>query len=950
MSVRLRLLGPPRLEVDGTITDLPVDRPASLAYYLVGRGDWVRRTELAYLYNPEADEGLAFSNLRKLIYRLKQHDWAKSLEVDQTRLRLLLESDVQEFHMALEQKDFAQALALYAGSFLEGVSFPDLTGYETWLELQRQDLARAWRYAVLEQARKLEIQHEFGDAERLLMRLLHSDLLDEDVVQALLRTLITAGERIRALEVFGRFRDDLKRELDAEPLETTRALIEQVRQVDPGNLKAIKHNLPAPGTRFVGRKRELQTLNQNISNPNCRLLTLVGLGGMGKSRLALECAAQQVDMFADGVWFVALAEIDSPDLLISSIAAAIGFNFYGPNDPKAQLINGLREKELLLILDNFEHLTQASLLLEELLEQASKLKLLVTSRVVLELTSEWVFDLEGLSYPALTGAESLEGFDAVQLFISRAERLASTFIVHTPVLEAIAELCHQVQGMPLALEIAATWTRSIGVLELVNTLRPGFDLSGSLESVPQRQRNLQVILDFTWRLLSDQEQAILCKLSVFRGGFNLEAAQAIAGAHLGFLLRFINHALLRRSQAGRFDMHELVRQFTAEKRHRHGDDENNFRIYLHYYQTVAQEAEGKLNGIEQIQWKLRIKTDYQNFLVALVWGIEHWPESTVILIAYLGRYWEATGLLLEGEKWLTKAISLRIETSIIVQTKLHLKLLSIKIEKGDYKNAENLIPTVYAFCQKTEDTGLNAEFHNLVGLVATQQRQFQRAQESLERGLTLVENHHDLRIKNYLLLNLGHLETLRNDQEKAFQYQQICLQLSRERQDARLEMTTLSNMAAGFLSKGEYEQSIRLSEEAFVLASLVDDQHMLIIIQGNLGYAKWKQGDRVAGELIYREHLLRLFEQGNIPFFVENAFELAHFWNHLGFPNEALCLWGAAEHLRTLNGYPLFNGYEQIQVQIQGAVPVKQQEEFLLAGKSKSSQELIQFIRFAARA
>ncbi|MDX2006889.1 MAG: tetratricopeptide repeat protein [Meiothermus sp.] len=568
MKVRLRLLGAPRLEADGAVSDLPLDRPASLGYYLAQRGDWVRRGELAYLYSPEADESLAASNLRKLVYRLRQQGWAEDLEAEPSRLRLQIPSDVRAFRDALERRDWPTALELYTGPFLEGLAFPDLGGYDAWLELERQDLSRAWRTALLEQVGQLEGQSDWAGAERWLRQLHKAEPLDEEGVQALMRVLRAAGRPGQAREVFDRFRRELGAELGAEPLEATRALAESLRIGGAAAHEPPRpaHNLPAAGTRFVGRKRELEALSRQLANPDCRLLTLVGLGGIGKTRLALELATQQIESFADGVWLVPLAGVSGPEMLVSSLASALGLVFSGPSDPQVQLLNYLRGKESLLVLDNFEHLLEGGLLLEELLAQAPKLRLLVTSRVALETPSEWLYDLEGLTYPPQGTDQDLDGFDAVRLFVGRAERLSNRFVLTPVTLEAVAELTRRVQGLPLALELAATWVRGLSVGEILAQLERGFGpLQSDQPGLPERQRSLQAILEYSWRLLSEGEQAVLARLSVFRGGFTLEAAQHVAGAHLGLLLRFINQALVRRDEDGRYDMHELVRQFAAGK-------------------------------------------------------------------------------------------------------------------------------------------------------------------------------------------------------------------------------------------------------------------------------------------------------------------------------------------------------------------------------------------------
>lgn len=622
MPVRLHLLGPPRLEIDGTITELPVDRPASLAYYLLGRGDWVRREELAYLYNPDADETLAFGNLRKLIHRLKQHEWADSLETDQTRLRFSLACDVQDFRRLLVQKQFSQALELYSGTFLEGVSFPDLNGYEAWLELERQDLALSWRNAVLEHARNLESKREFTEAERWLTRLTRADSLDEDAVQALLRVLAATGERARATEVFEHFRSELKRELDAEPLVTTRALADEVRDNQRTIQAAPKHNLPAPTTRFVGRKRELEQV-QNLIVQH-RLVTLLGLGGIGKTRLSLEVAWTQLEVFRDGVRFVPLAGVAWPDQVLPSIAQAVGLSLSGTTEPSIQLQQFLREKHLLLVLDNFEHVIEAALLLEELLESAPELHVLVTSRMALELRAETLFDVDGLSFPSKDTTEALESFDAVQLFLERAARLNAQFTIAANTLQAAADISRKVQGMPLALELAASWTRSLSPFEVAQALARDLNLLSSRgRDLPDRHRSIQAVFEYSWVRLSTLEQDALASLSVFADGFTLEAAEQVAGAHLPLLLGLMNQSLVRRSQAGRFDLHELVRQYASARAQVRPEFwqiiKERFNTYFAEFLWMARQDRGRSHQ----RSLLRIKPELSNVRQAWQWMIEN---------------------------------------------------------------------------------------------------------------------------------------------------------------------------------------------------------------------------------------------------------------------------------------------------------------------------------------
>ncbi|MFN3267090.1 MAG: BTAD domain-containing putative transcriptional regulator, partial [Deinococcales bacterium] len=356
MPVRLRLFGSPQLEVEQTMQDLPIERPISLGLYLAVRGDWVRRSELMYLYYPDAEESLAQSNLRKLLYRLKQRSWAAGLEAEPSRLRLVLASDVTDFRSAIAEKNYTRALELYKGAFLEGVQFPGLVGFDAWIELERSDLARIWRSALLEEVERLTAQNAYPEAERWLLRAWQQDPFDESVFQRILQVLHAAGQPARGLVLFAEFAAKL-REQGMTPLEST---IRLAQGLDANQGLAPKHNLPEFAARFFGRVSELERFKQWLYNPECRLITVVGLGGVGKTRFVIEALREQPSHFVDGVWFVPLVGVFSLELLISGIASAVSFAFSGATKTEVQLQNHLRAKEMLLFLDNFEQLTEHS--------------------------------------------------------------------------------------------------------------------------------------------------------------------------------------------------------------------------------------------------------------------------------------------------------------------------------------------------------------------------------------------------------------------------------------------------------------------------------------------------------------------------------------------------------------------------------------------------------------
>ena len=325
------------------------------------------------------------------------------------------------------------------------------------------------------------------------------------------------------------------------------------------------HNLPAQATSFVGRQEELGEIAGLLADPRCRLLVLVGPGGIGKTRLAIEAAAALLGDFADGVYFVPLQSVAAPEFIGPAVAQAIGFSFYGSDDPREQLFDYLRDRRMLLVVDNVEHLLPGGELLAELLARAPHVKLLVTSREVLGLREEWVRPVRGLAFPPGEGAAPAGSYSAVQLFAERARQVNASFSLEREA-GCAAEISRLVEGMPLAIELAAAWLRALPCAEVAREIQGSLDfLTTTLRNVPERHRNVRAVFEQTWNRLPAAEQEVFRRLSVFRGGLTREAAGAVAGADLPTLQSLVDRALLSVSPAGRYEIHELLRQFAAER-------------------------------------------------------------------------------------------------------------------------------------------------------------------------------------------------------------------------------------------------------------------------------------------------------------------------------------------------------------------------------------------------
>ena len=385
----------------------------------------------------------------------------------------------------------------------------------------------------------------------------------------------------------------------------------------------VMYNLSYAAAPFVNRVSEIAEITQRLRNADCQLVTLVGPGGIGKTRLAIQAAMNCADQFDDGLYFVPLQSLDSPEFIISTIADALGFQFGPGGDLQQQLFQFLREKTLLLLLDNFEHLLDGVSLLTAILNAAPGIKLLVTSREVLNLQEEWLLPLRGLAYPN-TDADQPGAYSAVQLFIERARRVRSD---HSLADEqaGVIRICQLVEGMPLALELASTWTKTLQTDEIASEIQRSIDfLSTSLRNVPQRHQSMQAVFEQTWRRLAAEEQRVFRTLSVFSGGFRREAAEAVAGVSLRGLADLGDKSLLTRAPDGRYQIHELLHQFARAQLETNSDEA--FRVHdLHseYYARFLHERESDLLGPRLREAGLEIEADIDNIRAAWTWTIKH---------------------------------------------------------------------------------------------------------------------------------------------------------------------------------------------------------------------------------------------------------------------------------------------------------------------------------------
>jgi predicted ATPase/class 3 adenylate cyclase len=390
------------------------------------------------------------------------------------------------------------------------------------------------------------------------------------------------------------------------------------------------NNLPSPRTSFVGRAEELAEIERRLDDPDCRLLTLVGPGGIGKTRLALEAAARRLDQYAHGVHFVSLAPVAAPDFLAPAVADALHFPIdaaHSQFSAQDQLVDYLSQRSTLLVLDNFEHLVEGAGLITAVIERAPDVEILTTSRERLNVQSEWVLDVQGLDVSSNGNGGSSDG--AVRLFVDRARQIDPGFEPRGGEQEHITRICRLVGGMPLGIELAAAWVSMFPCAEIADEIETtiGF-LETSMRDVPERHRSLRAAFDHSWRLLTEEQRRSFSQLAVFRGPFTREAAASVAGAALGLLSELVSKSLVRRLELGRYELHELLRQYAAEQLAEEPAEAANARErHARFYFGRLTDRREALYGARMGDVRDELRGDVPNLRAAAEWAASDWPED-----------------------------------------------------------------------------------------------------------------------------------------------------------------------------------------------------------------------------------------------------------------------------------------------------------------------------------
>ena len=640
------------------------------------------REAIAELFWPERPEGIARTNLRQALLGVRRTlgdrvSETPFLKVSDESISVNIEKNYWldtaafysrfQFTLAHPHKDpetcptcaqqLQEAIDLYRDDFLSGLSLPDSHGFQEWVLFHREQYFRILLVALHNLSAYYQYLGDYELAHKYAWRQVSLAPLEESAHRRLMQLLALSGRRSAALEQYHDCRRILAEELHIEPAPETTALYEQIRSGSPFEktrpIRAVQaSSLPLQFTSFVGRETELAWFERCLPNPVCRLLTVVGMAGSGKTRLVIEAASLGKGQFADGVRFLALDDVPPGDPLATILVRLLGLPYQTREDPRAHLFRFLGPLKTLLIIDHFDSYGDETGLLLEILKNAPDVKLLVTSRVRLHFQAACSLSIRGLPYPSEAGAEKPESYAAVQLFLARAERSRTGFVPNEANLQQIVQICRLLDGLPLGIELAASRLRDFSCAQILQELRQGLDiLQTSLQDVPKRHRDLRAAVQPAWDELSPEEQIHFRRLSIFRDGFTPEAAQEVSGVSRDALATLCDKSLLYCGPSRRYMFQPLVQRFAREKLDAFPQEaEQLSNQYSNYYLNFLGQHEASfLEAQEKYQALDEIEADIENIRAALSHASSQRKAAMLVTgIETLNRYYqirEASGKL-----------------------------------------------------------------------------------------------------------------------------------------------------------------------------------------------------------------------------------------------------------------------------------------------------------------
>ncbi len=706
------------------------------------------------------------------------------------------------------------------------------------------------------------------------------------------------------------------------------------------SLDARPNNLPLQPTALIGREAELEAVHSLVRSSAARLITFTGPGGVGKTRLALQAAADMLDDYEHGVYFVELSTTSDPNLVISTVAQSLGVRETGGQQLLESLKAYLKEKQILLLLDNFEHVVTAAPLIADLLSVAPRLTVLVTSREVLNLRGEREFPVPPLALPDrehLPLFNEMLGYAAVRLFVASAQAVRASFALTDENAHAVVEICHRLDGLPLAIELAASQIRLLSPQMMLSRMGPGTDLlTRGTRDAPERQQTLRNVIDWSYNLLNDGEQVLLRRLSVFAGGCTVAAAEAICGArtleiepgingrsdNVGYvprpvhladvldgILSLMGKSLLRQVEAEDTDpgfrMLQTIREYAEDRLAESGEAEAVRRKHANYYLALAEQSEPNLQGPEQKVWLDRLEAAHDNFRAALTWSKDTDPETALRVGGALYQFWYVRGYLTEGRRWLEAMIKSDSALPAAMIAKARYGVISLAIDQSDFDHALALLDDNLAFYRESGDKIGIANALNTKGVLASYTGDYEEAKAAFSEGLRLrreLDLKHDIAGS---LNNLAHIALLQDDYLPAQSLLEESLSLFRETGNKRSASIALNNLGHVARNLGDYETARSRFKESLAIKEELGDKVGMASSLSGLGEVARKEGNHLEARAFYVKSLELCSLTGDKQMAAACLTGLADIARQEARPSEAARLLGWVEEMLDATGATL---------------------------------------------
>ncbi len=893
--LHIRLLGEFSLVYgDRPVTTVNTARLQALLAYLVLHRDAPQpRYHLAFQFWPDSDEAQARTNLRHLVHLLRQSlpHADDFLDAEVATLQWRAEAswmlDVVEFESAVACGALREAVDLYRGDLLPAC-------YDDWIMPERERLQQVCVKALEGLIQQLKGAQDYGAAIKYTQRLLRHDPLREETYRLLMRLCALNGDRTGVVRAYDTCVAVLQRELALEPDSETRTAYEQyvksppmprrsVEPAPPAGASIHPTNLPHLLTRFIGREREMGEVKQLLATH--RLVTLTGAGGIGKTRLAIQVGHQVLSLYPHGVWLAELASLADPALTPQTVMAIFDLPQDARRSPSAMLTDYFREKTALLVLDNCEHVLDAcAQLAEHLLTHCPGLHVLATSRQALGIEGEAPLQMLSLSLPPtdVPAPAALACSEAAHLFLDCAATALPSFTLASDDAADIVQICRRLDGVPLAIELAAAWVKLLQVKQITARLDDVFRLlTGGSRTAPPRHQTLRATLDWSYALLSEPERALFHRLAVFAGSFSMEAAERVCGdlsvPILVILSQLVDKSLVvveHHYDEARYRLLEIIREYAQEKASRLELAQAR-DCHLDYYLDLVEQSQVELRGARRALWLRWAEVEHDNLRAALSWSLENREQAALQLCGTLWRFWKARGYISEGRHWLEAILARNTAAPPELQSAALAGLGLLALVQSDLACAQRAFTHELELRQAAgHPTGIVKAMGRLAYLARLQGNQSDAA-TLLQDSLDIARTTGDKDVIAGILTDLGNVAWRQGQYERAVSLLQESLVLYEQIGDTFNYAQALGLMGSVAREQGQFALAQTRIEKSCELLKTIGDKQMIVWALSNLGRLAYCEGNYASACTYLQDSLAMARELGD-------KFYIAHVLAHLG--------------------------------------------------------------------